>query len=164
MAQTHSSVVVTYMDYDKETTTIEVKGAPVLSDGTNYVAVYTAAMAVVTALDALALGTKISQSFTAERDIFQKNRPSSKVAQRETKLFIAGEQAGSFANRKLTLGTFDPDELADIPENTPLPSYLDLTAGTGLALKQALDSYWTGAPDYLTQVTTQSAVHVGRNT
>lgn len=164
MALEHSSISVTYKDFDLEPTTIAVNGAPVLNDGTNYVAVKTAADAVVAALDALALGTKVKETFIATQSAFEETRPADKAAQRETKLFIGGENLSTFQPRHLTLGTFDPDELADIPENQNIPAYLDLSAGNGAALKTALDNYWTDAPAYTVSIITKSATHVGRNT
>jgi hypothetical protein len=164
MANNHSSLSITYLDYDLERTTITVEGAPVLDDGSNFTAILAAMDAVEAALDALAIGTKLSVQRVFQTDNFAKSRPASKAAQRETKLFISGQNHSTYKPKKLHLGTFDTDKLATIPTGNKQPSYVDLTAGDGAALKTALEAYWADGPDYLVAVDVLAAYHVGANT
>lgn len=163
MAQNHSKLIITYKDYDKEAATITVQGAPVLDDGTNFVAILAAMDAVEAAFDALVLGVKTQVTRVFQCETFEFVRPS-KQAQRECRLFIGGHNFSTFDPKKLTLGTFDLDELAAIPAGEDLPSYVDLSAGNGLALKTALEAYWTDVPTYLISVIVDRAVHTGANT
>lgn len=163
MALNHSAISLTYVDYDLESTTITVYGAPVLNDGSNWVAVLTAARAVEAAIDDLVIGTKVRSTFIGQSEKFETVRPD-KQAQRETKLFIAGHNYQTFESRDHSIGTLDLAQLATPPAGQNLPSYIDLTVGNGLALKTALDAYWTDKPAYTVQVVTDQAYHVGRNT
>jgi len=163
MALNHSSLSITYIDFDLERTTIQIDGAPVLDDGTNLPAILAAMDAVEAAVDALAIGTKVSVQRVFQTDIFERTRPD-EAAQRECKLFITGHKLGAYTPKKLTLGTFDLTLLATPPAGTNLPSYLDLSAGAGAALKAALEDYWTCPDNYLVSVVVDAAYHVGRNT
>jgi len=164
MAQLHSAFIVSYLDYDLETTTVSVYGPPVLADGTNYTIIQGYWDDLEAAIDAMVLGTKIKVTRIARTEAFARTRPASKAAQRETKLFIAGHGTTNLQPADVSIGTFDTDNLVTIPAGQNLPSYVDLTAGVGLALKQALDAYWTVKPAFTEFVVTDSAVHVGRNT
>lgn len=163
MAQLHSSLVLSYIDYDLETTTISVYGPPVASDGSNYVVIQGYWDALEAAIDALVVGTKVKVSRVASTEVYARTRPG-KDAQRETKLFISGHGLTNLQPADVSIGCFDTAALADIPANQDLPSYVDLTAGLGLALKTALDNYWTVKPTFTEFVVTDQAIHVGRNT
>lgn len=163
MAQLHSSLVITYIDYDLEPTTVSVYGPPVAADGSNYTVIQGYWDDLEDAIDALVVGTKVKVTRVAQTETYAKTRPD-KEAQRETKLFISGHGLTNLQPADVSIGTFDTDTLADIPANQKLPSYVDLTAGVGLALKNALDAYWTVKPAFTEFVVTDQAIHVGRNT
>ena len=78
-----SSFVVKYIDYDGEPSRAMLRGATVNSG--NFTAQETAALALVTSLDAVTLGTKASVEYKAYTTRFAPSKPTDQNAQRESK-------------------------------------------------------------------------------
>jgi len=114
--------------------------------------------ALVTAVNSITLGQPARQNTVFNREQLSRLPAVSIHAQRENKLLL--RYTGNVANKlfRVTLPCFDLEELPDNGE------FLDLTAGTGAALKTAFEAIVVSPDDSSESVSLLSAQFVGRNT
>jgi len=159
-----SEVQITVKDFDNETTTITVRGAPAAVDGSDAATVFGLQQGVVNAVSSLVLGEVQTVAHVLRKSRLSTAKASSKSAQREVKLLVSGAIADIFKRARVEVGTFDLSKLADLPAGHVGPAFLDLSTGDGAALKTALDNYWQAGDEVTKAVTADEAIHVGRNT
>lgn len=143
---------LTIVDHDGETSSVGVL-TPDLTAG-NFAATVAEMDALQDAIEAVIIGTPRGRTIVAVTEEIAGVLPNNGFAQRETKWLVQGVDANGQA-RTLEIPTANLDLLSAGTGN------LDVSAGVGLALKNALDGIWvtsTGAA-----VTVASIIHVGRN-
>jgi len=139
-----------------ETTTISLP-VTTLNAG-NYAAQSSLIAALVTALEGITIGNPVKSETTILRSIISAAAASDPLAQRENKFLL--RYHGSTLNQKFqaSIGTADLTQLMTNSE------FIDLTAGTGLALKSAFEAIVKSPNDSSESVVLDSVQFVGRNT
>ncbi len=122
----------------------------------NYVAKKTLIDALKSAVDGVIIGVVHQTAVTIDRDLISDTPASSNLAQRENKLLIRYHDNVSLNKFRVTIGTFD---LTTLPAHK---EFLDLTAGVGVALKDAFEAIVVSPDDDSHSVTMDSAQFVGR--
>lgn len=107
------------------------------------------------AVEAVSLGTIRSEQVIAVTDDIPGVAPANAFAQREIKWLVRGVDGAGFVS------TIEIP-CADLALLTGGTGQMDITAGAGLALANALDAVWM-SPRSSSAVTTESITHVGRN-
>lgn len=124
----------------------------------NYVAKAALVQALVDAVDALTLGNVHKNTTTFFETLVSVSPAATQLAQRENKMLLRYFDGAVNQKFRVSIGTFDLSQL-------PLHSeFLDLTAGTGLALKNAFDAIVVNPDVAADPATLQSVQFVGRNT
>lgn len=142
----------TFIDHDSEGSSVSLS-IPDLN-ATNINTILTAVTTLQTALENVTLGTLRQIQVIGQTDVFSGVAPADGNAQRETKWLVQGVDSSGFGV-SMEIPTA---MLSLLPTGSGI---LDLSAGAGLALKQALDAIWLsrhGDP-----VTVSRVIHVGRN-
>lgn len=143
---------LTYVDHDNESSGVGVNTVD-LNAG-NITALLALFDTLQTAIEGVVIGTLRQESVSAIVTDIAGVIPANGFAQRETKWLVSGvDSAGLPAT--LEIPTAD---LSLLPGGTGV---LDLSAGAGLALKNALDAVWRSRNGLA--VTTSRVIHVGRN-
>lgn len=149
-----SKVTVSILDYDKESSTVGVRGADVTAG--NFVAQEALMDAIVAAIDGVSIGTVYKNERTYAVNESPKTPPASKFAQRETKWLVRyTDDTDPNGDGSFEIPAAD---LALLGTNT---KELVLTAGAGQALVTALEA---GMVSKLgNAITVVDVIHVGRN-
>lgn len=106
------------------------------------------------AVEAVIIGTPRKETVVANVDEIAGVAPANAFAQRETKWLVTGVD-GLGLTSSLEIPTADLDALSGGTGS------MDITAGVGLALKNALDAVWMSRAGSAVEVT--RIIHVGRN-
>jgi len=144
---------LTFIDHDSEASGV---GVNMIDLNAGNIAAQLALVAtLVAAIEAVSIGTLRNEQVIATTTDIAGVAPADPFAQRETKFLVRGVDASGFVST------------IEIPAaNLALLSggsgTVSVTAGAGLALKNALDALWR-SPRSDTAVTTESITHVGRN-
>lgn len=143
----------TYIDHDSESSGV---GVPIIDlTAANFTAQAALHATLRTAVEAVVLGTLRKEQIIAVTDDIAGVAPANAFAQREIKWLVSGVDGSGFVST-IELPTAD---LALLAGGT---GQMDITAGAGLALANALNAVWR-SPRSATAVTVQSVTHVGRN-
>lgn len=143
----------TFIDHDSEGSSVSLQVPDLTAANINTILAQIDALRV--ALENVTIGTLRQVQVVGSTDIFSGVAPADGNAQRETKWLVQGIDSLGFAV-SMEIPTA---QLTLLPSGSGI---LDLSAGPGLALKQALDAIWLsrhGDP-----VTVSRVIHVGRNT
>lgn len=141
-----------YVDHDGEGSSVGVMSVDLTAG--NFAAMMTEFDTLRDAIEAVTLLTLRTRSIIAVTEEIAGVLPANGFAQRETKWLVSGVDASGNA-RTLEIPGAD---LALLPSGSGV---LDISAGVGLALKNALDATWTnGAGE---AITVEQVIHVGRN-
>lgn len=143
---------LTFIDHDSETSTFGLRIVD-LSAG-NIAAVLALLATLRSAVEAVVIGTLRKEETSAITDEIAGVAPANGFAQRETKWLVSGVDSTGIS-ATLEIPTADLDQL---PTGSGV---LDLTAGTGLALANALNAVWRSRAG--NAVTVSRIIHVGRN-
>lgn len=111
-----------------------------------------------TAVAALVLGNVHQDAIIQDRTVISDLAAATQLAQRENKLLIRYHSGTTLKKYQVSIGTFD---LTQLPVHD---EFLDLTAGTGLALKTAAEAIMVNPDDATDPIIVDSAQFVGRNT
>lgn len=111
-----------------------------------------------TAILNITLGELGKRELVYARDTVNSSPAASVQAQREIKLLLRYTDAITGKEFRVSIPTFD---LAQLPNNS---EFMNLTAGTGLALKTAFEAVVRSPDNDANAVVLQSAQFVGRNT
>lgn len=140
------------VDHDGEMSGV---GVNMVDLGVGNIAAQLALLATLkSAVDAVIIGTPRSESVSAINDDIPGVLPTDGFAQRETKWLVSGVDTAGLTST-LEIPTAD---LAQLAGGT---GTLDIGAGTGLALANALNAVWRSRAGNL--VTVSQIIHVGRN-
>lgn len=140
------------IDHDSEGSSV---GVVIVDLDAGNIAAQLALLATLkTAIDAVVTGTPRQEQVIAVTTDIPGVAPASGWAQRETKWLVSGVDALGISTT-LEIPTAD---LTLLPQGA---STLDLAAGVGLALKNALDACWRSRNGNI--VTVSKITHVGRN-
>lgn len=142
----------TFIDHDSEGSSVSLQVPDLTAANINTILAQIDALRI--ALENVTIGTLRQVQVVGATDIFSGVAPADGNAQRETKWLVQGVDSSGFAV-SMEIPTA---QLTLLPTGSGI---LDLSAGAGLALKQALDAIWLsrhGDP-----VTVSRVVHVGRN-
>jgi len=139
-----------------ETTTISLP-VTTLTAG-NYAAQSALIAALVTALEGITIGNPIKSETVILRDIISAAAASDVLAQRENKYLLRYHGATLAQKFQASIGTADLTQLVDHSE------FIDLTSGTGAALKSAFEAIVKSPDDASEAVVLDSVQFVGRNT
>lgn len=143
---------LTFIDHDSETSTFGLR-IPDLNAGN--IAAQLALLATLrAAVEAVVIGTLRKEETSAITDEIAGVAPADGFAQRETKWLVSGVDSTGIS-ATLEIPTADLDLL---PSGS---GTLDLTAGVGLALANALNAVWRSRAGNV--VTVSRIIHVGRN-
>lgn len=140
------------VDFDNESSTVGVRWFD-LSAG-NITAQLALIATLRTALEAVIIGTPRKETIIATDEDIAGALPANAFAQREVKWLVSGHDSAGLS-ATLEIPTADLDLLAGGT------GALDITAGPGLALANALNAGWRSRAGNL--VTVETIVHVGRN-
>lgn len=141
-----------FIDHDSEGSGVGVRTADLTAGN---IAVTLANIATFqTALAGITTGTITKLDVLAETTEFGGAAPVDGYSQRETKWLVSGVDSAGFSTT-LEIPTAD---LSLLPSGSGV---LDLTAGAGLAFKNALEAIWVSRQG--NAVTVNRVVHVGRN-
>jgi hypothetical protein len=143
---------LTYLDHDGESSTVGVRTVDLTAG--NIAAQLALMDALQTAIDGIANGALKSKAVIAETEDFAATNPASGFTQREVKWLVTGVDSAGF-NTTLEIPCAD---LSLLGANT---GQLDISAGAGLAFKDALEDVWVSAQG--NPVTVNAVYHVGRN-
>jgi len=152
MAVAKSSIA--YLDYGKEKSTVTMRATA--NTAANFDAQEVLFQAVVAAIAAVTLGTKIKTESGGNIVIFAETPPAEQEAQRENKWLVQYEDATTHRNGTLEIPCMDFDQL-EVNKET-----LDITAGVGLALKNALEAYHLSVEE--NAITVRAVTYVTRRT
>ena len=141
-----------YVDHDGETSTVGVNTID-LNAG-NIAATLALFTTLSAAIDAVVIGTPRSESISAITTEIAGVLPVNGFAQRETKWLVQGVDSAGLTCT-LEIPCADLDQLAGGTGE------LDITAGAGLALANALNAVWRSRAG--NAVTVSRVSHVGRN-
>jgi len=143
---------LTFIDHDTESSTFGIR-IPDLNAGN--IAAQLALLATLrAAIEAVVIGTLRREETSAIVDEIAGVAPADGFAQRETKWLVSGnDSAGLSATVEIPTAN-----LALLPGGTGV---LDLSAGVGLALSDALNAVWRSRAGNV--VTVSRIIHVGRN-
>lgn len=114
--------------------------------------------ALRTAMDALVIGVDAKQEVVWSRSVFATTAASSSLAQRENKFLFRYHGATTNKKFRASLPTADLTKVVDHTE------FVDLTAGEGLALKDAFEDIVVSPDNDTESVVLDSVQFVGRNT
>jgi hypothetical protein len=165
MANPYSRLTLSFKDYQgKEPFSVTVNGPPLV--GIDITVIDGLMDDVKAAVLAVTRGNFVGEtrSYRVEDYSVDFSADTDKENQRETKLLVIGNLFGTALTRRIEIGALDRTLLAAGQPGSKDPDFLDLTAGEGLALKTALDAFWTSGDAHTLTVATQRAYHVGRNT
>jgi len=122
---------------------------------------YTATLALLATLqstaEALLLGETVKHELIADRTKFADIPAGSNFAQRENKWLVRYHEEGTSKKFVVSLPTADLDQHMDNSE------FVDLTAGNGLAFKNAFEAVVVSPADSGANVVVDSVQFVGRN-
>lgn len=149
-----SKVTISILDYDKESSTVGIRGDDVTAG--NFAAQETLMDAIVAAIDGVSIGTSYKNERTYAVNESAKTPPASKFAQRETKWLVRyTDDTDPIGDGSFEIPAAD---LALLATNTKT---MDLSAGAGAALVTALEA---GMVSKLgNAITVVDVIHVGRN-
>lgn len=142
----------TIIDHDSEGSTVGVNIADI--NAGNIVATLAAIATLEAAIDAVVAGTPRQEQIIAVTTDIAGVAPASGWAQRETKWLVSGVDSQGLSST-LEIPTADLTLLAGGTKN------LDISAGVGLALANALNAVWLSRAG--NAVTVSKIIHVGRN-
>ena len=145
---------ITYLDYGREKSTVTMRATA--NTAANFDAQEVLFQAVVTAIAAVTLGTKIKTESGGNVVLFAETPPAAQEAQRESKWLVQFEDDVTYRAGTLEIPCVDFDEL-EVNKET-----LDITAGAGLALKNALEAYHLSVEE--NAITVQAVTFVARRT
>jgi hypothetical protein len=149
-----SKLTISILDYDKETSTVAIRGDDVTA-GT-FTAQEALSDAIVTAISGVSLGTLYKNERTYAVNESAKTPPAAKFAQRETKWLVSyTDNTNPTGDGSFEIPCADLDLLVGNSKELPLGS------GAGAALVSALQAGMVsklGNPITITRV-----IHVGRN-
>ena len=146
------SYSLTFIDHDSETSTFGLR-IPDLNAGN--IAAQLALLATLrAAIEAVVIGTLRKEETSAIVDDIAGVAPADGFAQRETKWLVSGTDSAGLSCT-LEIPTADLDLLAGGTGT------LDISAGPGLALADALNAVWRSRAG--NAVTVSRIIHVGRN-
>jgi len=141
-----------FLDHDAETSTFALR-IPDLNAGN--IAAQLALLATLrAAIEAVVIGTLRREETSAIVDDIAGVAPANGFAQRETKWLVSGTDSAGLSCT-LEIPTADLDLLAGGTGT------LDISAGAGLALANALNAVWRSRAGNV--VTVSRIIHVGRN-
>lgn len=142
-----------FIDFDSEKSSA---GVDIINlTGANFAAQAALLATLRTAIEAVVLGTTVSEQVIATATVFAGGPPIDPFAQRETKWLVSGTDGNGFRST-LEIPT------ANLALLQPGTGLMNLTAGAGLALKGALDAVWL-SPRSATAIVVDTVLHVGRN-
>jgi len=144
---------LSFIDHDSEASGFGI--ATVNLTAGNFAAQTALLTTLRNAVEAVSLGTPRLETIVAVTDEIPGVAPADPFAQRETKWLVSGIDGAGF---KSTIEIPCAD-LALLAGNT---GNMDITAGAGLALVNALNAVWM-SPRSGTAVTVDTITHVGRN-
>jgi len=110
------------------------------------------------ALEGICIGNPAKSEIVLARTIISGDPAATTAAQREIKWLLRYHGATLHEKFQATLGTADLEQLADGEE------FLDLSTGTGAALKTAFEAVVVSPGDAAESVVLDSVQFVGRNT
>lgn len=143
---------LTYLDHDSERSNM---GIGIVDLDVNNITAQLALLATLkAAVEAIVIGSLDKEQVIAVTTELAATPPASGLAQREAKWLVTGVDTQGL-NCSIEIPTADLTLLAAGTKN------LDLSAGTGLALKDALDACWVSKIG--NAVTVGRVIHVGRN-
>jgi hypothetical protein len=139
-----------------ESTTISL---PVTTlSAANYAAQSALIAALITALEGITIGNPAKTETTILRSIISTTPASDPLAQRENKFLLRYHGTTLNVKFQASIGTADLTQLMTNSE------FVDLTAGAGLALKDAFEDIVKSPNDAAEAVVLDSVQFVGRNT
>lgn len=144
---------LSFIDHDSESSGFGIHTVNLTAG--NFAATTALMTALRTAVEAVVMGTLRSETIVAVTDEIPGVAPASAWAQRETKWLVSGVDGAGFTST-IEIPTADLTLLAGGTGT------LDITAGAGLALADALNDVWM-SPRSSSAVTVQRIIHVGRN-
>jgi len=140
------------IDHDSESSTVGVLTIDLTAG--NFAATAALLATLAAAVDGVIIGTPRSESIIAVQNEIAGVAPADAFAQRETKWLVTGtDSAGLTCTLEIPTANLD---LLPAGSGT-----LDIAAGAGLALKNALDAVWRSRAG--NAVTVSRVIHVGRN-
>lgn len=146
------SWVYNIYDHDGEQSSVKVNWVDLTA--ANMTAQLALMATLASAVDALIIGTPRKETVVAVVNEIAGALPVDPFAQRETKFLVSGvDTAGLSATLEIPTAN-----LAELAGGT---GQVDITAGTGLALANALNAGWRSRAGNLVTVT--RIMHVGRN-
>jgi len=143
---------LTYIDHDSESSTVGVRTVDLTAG--NITAQLALQATLQTAIDGIANGALKTRSVLAETEELAATPPASGFVQRETKWLVSGVDSAGFS----TTLEIPCADLALLPSGSGV---LDISAGAGLAFKDALEAVWRSQQGNAVVVNT--VIHVGRN-
>jgi len=146
------SYSLTFVDHDSETSTFGLR-IPDLNAG-NITAQLALLATLRTSIEAVSIGTLRKEETSAIVDDIAGVIPANGFAQRETKWLVSGTDSAGLSCT-LEIPCADLDLLAGGTGT------LDISAGPGLALADALNAVWRSRAG--NAVTVSRIIHVGRN-
>lgn len=150
MAQDHGSMTLTFIDNNSEASSVRVPTVPY--DDATYATVQTDLDTLKTAIDAVTDGVLVREARAHLNSITGASPPNDDTIQRERKFLVMGHDDVTFKTVRLEI----PCAASGITTKPSTPGaneYLDLTAGAGLALKNALETVWRAGDTFANTVT-----------
>lgn len=149
-----SKLTISVLDHDKESSTVSVRGADV--NAGNFAAQEALMDAILAAVDGVSIGQVYKDERTYAVNEVTKTPPANPFSQRETKWLVRyTDDVDSNGDGSFEIPAAD---LALLSLNT---KNMNLAAGAGLALKNALEA---GMVSKLgNAITVTDVIHVGRN-
>jgi len=142
-----------FIDHDSESSGVGIHSVDLTAG--NFAAQSALLATLRTAIEGVSLGTLRQETIVAVTDDIPGVAPANAFAQRETKWLVRGVDGSGFVS---TLEI----PVADLALLAGGTGQMDIAAGAGLALKNALDAVWM-SPRSGTAVTVEAVYHVGRN-
>jgi hypothetical protein len=142
----------TFVDHDGETSTVGVRWVDLTA--ANMTAQLALLATLAAAVEAMSIGTPRKEVIIATEADIPGVLPTNAFAQRETKFLVSGRDSNGLS-ATLEIPCANLDELSGGSGT------VDISAGAGLALANALNAGWRSRAGDL--VTVEAIVHVGRN-
>jgi len=143
---------LTYIDHDNERSGAGIQIVDLTAG--NITATLALLDTLEAAIEAVVIGALDKKQVVAVTEEFAAVAPASGLAQREAKWLVTGVDSAGF-NTSIELPTAD---LTLLPAGSGV---LDISAGVGLALADALEAVWRSKQG--NAVTVSRVIHVGRN-
>ncbi len=158
---------VSYLSLTMADNTLSANGQPTTSNtevpvitltSGNFTAQATLHSDLINALEGITIGNPAKSQIVSNREIISAAPASDPLAQRENKWLLRYHGATLAQKFQVSIGT------ADLTQLTGNSEFLDLSAGTGLALKTAFEAVVRSPNDASEAVVLDSVQFVGRNT